>query len=234
MPQSKEALKASLLSLPDLLEVIASAEDDGVAYIPIGIGAAVAHNLAAKGCSVVIHYNSSSSGKDAQQLAETLRADYKVECIVLQADLSADSGPEGFVMAVKDEWTKTHSSFQIDILINNAGMVHNAILGEINAADFHKVYRINTLAPLLTMQAVMPHLPHDRSGRVVNVSSVSSTTGFVDQSIYGGSKAALEACTKSWARQLAERCTVNAVNPGKLPSLCFEHNIVTYCRARQD
>ncbi|KAK3672021.1 hypothetical protein LTR78_007990 [Recurvomyces mirabilis] len=93
-------------------------------------------------------------------------------------------------------------------------MVHNAILGECNSTDFYKVYRINTLAPLLTMQAVMPFLPNDRSGRVVNVSSVSSTTGFVDQSIYGGSKAALEACTKSWARQLAERCTVNAVNPG--------------------
>jgi len=93
-------------------------------------------------------------------------------------------------------------------------MVHTALLGDINVQDFFKVYRINALSPLLVTQAVLPYLPHDRNGRIVNVSSVSSQTGFPDQSVYGGSKAALESCTRSWARQLAKRATVNAINPG--------------------
>jgi NAD(P)-dependent dehydrogenase (short-subunit alcohol dehydrogenase family) len=57
-------------------------------------------------------------------------------------------------------------------------------------------------------------LPRDRSGRIVNISSVSSSAGFSEQSVYGGTKAALEAMTRTWARELSERCTVNAINPG--------------------
>ncbi len=65
------------------------------------------------------------------------------------------------------------------------------------------------------MQAAQPHLPKDRSGRIINISSVSSSCGFVGQSVYGGTKAALEAMTWTWARELAENCTaVNGVNPG--------------------
>ena len=64
------------------------------------------------------------------------------------------------------------------------------------------------------MVAVEPYLPKDRSGRVVNLSSVSSSTGFEGQTIYGGTKAAVEAMTRTWSREFRNRCTVNAVNPG--------------------
>lgn len=163
---------------------------------------------------MAIHYNSPSSANAARSLADDLAKKNEVRCEIFQTDLSTDDGPEAFISQVKAKFSTSDGHFQIDILINNAGMVHNAVLGEITVADFFKVYRINTLAPLLTMQAAMPYLPHDRSGRVVNVSSVSSQTGFPDQSIYGGSKAALESCTRSWSRQLVERATVNAINPG--------------------
>lgn len=76
------------------------------------------------------------------------------------------------------------------------------------------MFRVNVLGPLMLMQAVLPYLPHDRTGRIVNLSSISSSAGFAGQSVYGGSKAALEGFTRSWARELAERGTVNAVNPG--------------------
>lgn len=162
----------------------------------------------------MIHYNSTKSEADAQKLADTLSKQHLVRCEIIQADLTTDGVPESFIQEIKSRFQATDGTFQIDILINNAGMVHNAELGEIKVADFLKVYRINALAPLMVMQAVMPYLPTDRSGRVVNVSSVSSQTGFTDQSIYGGSKAAIESCTRSWARQLGERATVNAINPG--------------------
>lgn len=179
-----------------------------------GIGGACAENLASKGCNIALHYNSNSSEKDAIALAKSLTSTQDVRVEIFQADLSQDEGPDAFIAAVKSKFSGADGHFQIDILVNNAGMVHCGVLGEIKVADFFKVYRINALAPLLTMQAVMPYLPYDRSGRVVNVSSVSSQTGFPDQSIYGGSKAALESCTRSWSRQLSERATVNAINPG--------------------
>ena len=104
--------------------------------------------------------------------------------------------------------------FQIDILINNAGVARNGTLGNITIQDYEYVFHINVLGPLLVMQAVLPFLPHDRSGRIVNVSSISSSAAFVGQSVYGASKAAVEGFTRTWARELAERGTVNAVNPG--------------------
>lgn len=86
--------------------------------------------------------------------------------------------------------------------------------GPIDADHFNWIYTINVLAPLLLAQACAEYLPTDRSGRIINVSSVSSSLGFAGQSVYGGTKAALEAMTRSWARELADRATVNAVNPG--------------------
>ena len=76
------------------------------------------------------------------------------------------------------------------------------------------MYNVNVLAPLLLTQAVAPFLPNDRSGRIVNVSSVSSSIGYEGQSIYAGTKAALEGMTRTWSRELYRNCTVNAVNPG--------------------
>lgn len=88
--------------------------------------------------------------------------------------------------------------------------------GPIEETQFDKHYKVNVLAPLLLMQACAPYLPTDRSGRVVNVSSVSSSIGYEGQSIYAGTKAAVEAMTRVWSRELAENCTVNCVNPGPI------------------
>lgn len=108
---------------------------------------------------------------------------------------------------------------QVDILVNCAGVSSNQALndgeqGPIKEEEFNRVYNVNVLAPLLLTQALVPYLPKDRSGRIVNVSSVSSSIGYEGQSVYAGSKAALEAMTRTWSRELASRATVNAVNPG--------------------
>lgn len=113
----------------------------------------------------------------------------------------------------------SNKPFQIDILINNAGVSSNQHMndtkqGAIQELEFHRVYNVNVLAPLLLTQAVAPHLPANRGGRIVNVSSVSSSIGYQGQSVYAGSKAALEAMTRTWSHELATRATVNAVNPG--------------------
>lgn len=102
----------------------------------------------------------------------------------------------------------------VDILINNAGVGGDYKIGEVPVPEFHRIYAVNVLAPICVTQALLPFLPHDRSGRIINISSVASSMGFTTHTLYGGTKAALEAMTRTWARELSERATVNAVNPG--------------------
>ncbi|KAJ6442109.1 short-chain dehydrogenase [Purpureocillium lavendulum] len=198
-----------------------------------GIGAAVARRFAAKGCNLLLVFTSESSRQPTDQLCRELAAAHQVRCSSVQADLS---GPEAAAHKIVDAAQGFFASyqgasagtggdgsgsggFQIDMLVNNAGVSSNQTmndpaLGPIVADEFTRVYNVNVLAPLLLTQAVAPFLPRDRSGRVVNVSSVSSSIGYQGQSVYAGSKAALEAMTRTWSRELAGRATVNAVNPG--------------------
>ena len=186
-----------------------------------GIGAAISKNLASKGCSLLLVYTSDSSTEPTKALCQQLQSEYGSLCVPIQADLSDPTrAAPHIVETAKNNFAHPRSGrFQIDILINNAGIAGNKHLndaeeGPIEITQFDEQYHINVLAPLLLMQAVAPYLPKDRSGRVVNVSSVSSSIGCEGQSIYAGTKAALESMTRVWARELAEHCTVNCINPG--------------------
>jgi 3-oxoacyl-[acyl-carrier protein] reductase len=129
--------------------------------------------------------------------------------------MGESNGPAHLVTTSKNHFSHPKTGkFQIDIIINNAGVAKNEFLPNVSTFEFERQYRINVLGPLLLVQAAMEYLPHDRSGRIVNLSSVSSSEGFMGQSIYGGTKAALEAMTRTWSRELNSRATVNAINPG--------------------
>lgn len=133
------------------------------------------------------------------------------------------NGPEHLVTTAKNNFSHAKSGkFQIDIIINNAGIATGLFIEETTPEAFTKIYAINVLGPLLLIKAALPYLPHDRSGRIVNLSSISASLGFHKQSLYGGTKAALEAMTRTWSRELAERATVNAVNPGPVASDMYE------------
>ncbi|KAH7312395.1 hypothetical protein B0I35DRAFT_436894 [Stachybotrys elegans] len=187
-----------------------------------GIGAATARRLASKGCNLLLVYTSDSSKQPTEELCKQLSSAYQVQCSPAQADLSSPADASALILEAAQAFFASYSpgaKFRIDILINCAGVSSNQFLndpkrGAIDAAEFTRVYAVNVLAPLLLTQAVAPFLPTDRSGRIVNVSSVSSSIGYQGQSVYAGSKAALEAMTRTWSRELAERATVNAVNPG--------------------
>ena len=133
------------------------------------------------------------------------------------------TGAEYLVNTAKNHFSHPRTGkFQIDIVINNAAIAENVPLQEVTPEGFHKMYAVNVLGPILVMKAVLPYLPHDRSGRVVNLSSVSASMGFKDQTLYGGTKAALEAMTRTWSRELAERATVNAINPGPVETEMYD------------
>ncbi|KAJ5113596.1 3-oxoacyl-(Acyl-carrier-protein) reductase [Penicillium angulare] len=183
-----------------------------------GIGEAIARNLASKGVSLILNFTSESSRGPTNELCASLAAAHGVRCESVQADLGKPEEAVKAILGVTQEKFSSSGKLQIDILINNAGVSADRNLndakGPIDAENFNWHYTINVLAPLLLTQAVAPYLPNDRSGRIVNISSVSSSLGFVGQSVYGGTKAALESMTRTWARELADKATVNAVNPG--------------------
>jgi NAD(P)-dependent dehydrogenase (short-subunit alcohol dehydrogenase family) len=180
-----------------------------------GIGVEIARNLASKGCNVVINYTSDSSTQTAEDLASELSAEYGIKALAVQASMGSENGPKHLVEVTKNNFAHPKSGkFQLDVIINNAGVAGNNFVENVDCEDFARQFNINVRGPLLLLQAAIPYLPTDRSGRIVNLSSVSSSLGYKGQSIYGGTKAALESMTRTWSRELAERCTVNAINPG--------------------
>ncbi|KUI72573.1 3-oxoacyl-[acyl-carrier-protein] reductase FabG [Cytospora mali] len=199
------------------------------------IGAAIAENLASKGCNVVLNYTSQSSTSLTRELSKKLESKYGIQTLGVQADLGTPHGPASLIEATRKHFSSSPPTpdykFQIDILVNNAGVAKNDKLPDIKVEDFEFTYRVNVLGPLLVMQAAAPHLPTDRSGRVVNLSSISSDCGFLGQSVYGGSKAAVEAMTRVWARELSERATVNAVNPGPVEGPMYASNSEEFKKA---
>lgn len=188
----------------------------------LGIGAGIAQRLASKGCNFLLTFTSDSSKLLTLTICEQLSSAHQIKCASVQADLANPTDATKIIVRAAQNLFSTYNEdgkFQIDILVNNAEVSSNQYLndatkGIISGDEFHRVYTINVLAPLLLTQAVAPHLPIDRTGRIVNVSSVSSSIGYQGQSIYAGSKAALEAMTRTWSRELAAHATVNAINPG--------------------
>jgi 3-oxoacyl-[acyl-carrier protein] reductase len=140
-----------------------------------------------------------------------------------RADITTPEGCARIIEACKAGFpvnAKT-GQLQVDILVHSAALFHAMPLEAVTVEDFHKVYAINVLGPILLTQAVKPYLPTDRSGRIVNVSSVGSKVGLAYLTLYGGTKGALEAMTRTWARELAENCTVNSINPGSTMTEMF-------------
>ncbi|KAI0102016.1 short-chain dehydrogenase [Nemania sp. FL0031] len=197
-----------------------------------GIGEAIASKLASYGANLVLGYTSPYSKPNVEALAKDLELKHNVKALSIQADLGTVEGPKSFIETIKGSSAllKPDSPFQIDIIVNNAGVAHNNLLPAITVDQFEISYRVNVLGPLLLTQAAEPYLPRDRSGRIVNLSSVSSTAGFEEQSVYGGTKAALEAMTRTWARELSERCTVNAINPGPVLTEMYANNTPEFKR----
>lgn len=180
-----------------------------------GIGAAICTNLASKGCNLVMNYTSDNSQSKTQDLASQLQQEHGIQCLPVQADMGNENGPAHIVDMARNNFTHPKTKkFQLDILINNAGVAGKTTIQDSTCEEFAWLYNVNVRGPLLLMKAALPYLPHDRSGRIVNLSSVSSSLGFEGDGMYGGTKAALEAMTRTWARECSERATVNCVNPG--------------------
>ncbi|TLD23858.1 hypothetical protein PspLS_06333 [Pyricularia sp. CBS 133598] len=180
-------------------------------------GAVVAEHFASRGANVVINYATEGSTPKAEALAKRFESQYGVKALPVLADLSQVESAQNIVDAAKAHFTDPATGrFQIDIIVNNAAVVNAQGLEQLDLDLFQTTFDVNCRAPALLIKAAIPHLPNDRSGRIVNISSATTTWGVWWQTAYAGTKGALEAMTRVWARELAERATVNTVSPGPM------------------
>jgi 3-oxoacyl-[acyl-carrier protein] reductase len=102
-------------------------------------------------------------------------------------------------------------------LVNNAAVGHNGVLASMHNRPLEQLIRVNTLSPIILTKYVVRHMMVDRSGRIVNISSINAFTGYSGLSVYGATKAAMIGFTRSLAREVGQlEVTVNAIAPGFL------------------
>ncbi|GAB7360417.1 hypothetical protein MBLNU230_g8373t1 [Neophaeotheca triangularis] len=181
-----------------------------------GIGAGLALDLAQRGANVTLTYTNPNSQAPTEALVQKITSTTASKAIAVQADLKLPTSPSKIIDA-----TLLAFGPSIDILINNAAIISDAAIADISPAHFDEIFHTNVRAPLLMLQAVLPHLR--RPGRIINISSVGARQGYPNVGMYAASKAALEGLTRNWAVELGrDGTTVNAVNPGPVQTEMLE------------
>ncbi len=165
-----------------------------------GIGAAIARELTAGGCSVVLGYLGIPSEEEA---AKALAAELGQEAI--EGDVSRPDTAQALVEACGE----------LDILVNNAGITRDGLLVRMSDADWEELLAVNLNSVFYTCRAAVRGMMRRRSGSIVNLSSVVGVHGNPGQTNYSASKAGVIGFTKSLAREAGSRgVRVNAVAPG--------------------
>jgi 3-oxoacyl-[acyl-carrier protein] reductase len=170
-----------------------------------GIGAAIAKQLAAEGAAVVVNYSSSKTGAD-KVVGEITSQGGKA--IAVQANVSKQ-------VDIERLFAETKKAFgRLDILVNNAGVYEFSPLENVTEEHFHKHFNLNVLGLLLAVQAATKQFDA-AGGSIINLSSIVSTLAIPNAAVYSGTKAAVDAITRSLASELGPRkIRVNAIRPG--------------------
>lgn len=170
-----------------------------------GIGASVALQFAKEGAHVVVNYNSSKE-----------EANYVVNRIVKNGGkaiaIQANMAKEQDIRRLFEESEKAFG--KIDILVNNAGIYESKSLEDITSEHFYKMFDLNVLGLIFASQEAAKYF-RQNGGSIINISSVAATTPSPAYSVYSGTKAAVDALTRSLAAELGPRnIRVNSINPG--------------------
>jgi len=175
-----------------------------------GIGRAIAIELAVRGASVVVNYNASAAA--AQEVVQAIES-AGGKAIAVKANVSKMEEAVALVKAATDAFGK------VDILVNNAGTTRDTLLMSMKEDDWDIVIDTDLKSVFNCCKAVARQMIRQRSGRIINISSVVGLAGQAGQTNYAAAKAGVIGFTKSLAKELGSRSiTVNAVAPGFIPT----------------
>ncbi len=171
-----------------------------------GIGKAIALRLAQQGADICFSYRGNAEA--AQATVGEIEALGR-RAMSVQADVTQAEAAEELVKAALDAYGK------VDILVNNAGITRDDLIMRMKPEDWRDVLETNLFGAFWTLKAVTRPMLRAKSGRIINITSVSGQAGQMGQANYSSAKAGLIGLTKAAARELGSRgITVNAVAPG--------------------
>lgn len=171
-----------------------------------GIGRAIAIALAKEGAEVIINYNGSE--KRAEEVKQTIEENGG-KASIYKCNVSDFKACEIMIKDVVKEYG------HLDILVNNAGITRDGLIMKMKEEDFDAVLNVNLKGTFNTIRHSARQMLKQRSGKIINISSVSGILGNAGQANYAASKAGVIGLTKTMARELGSRgITVNAIAPG--------------------
>ena len=175
-----------------------------------GIGAAIAAELAGQGATVIVNHRD-SAGQAAAVVAQIVAAGG--HAVAIQADVSKLDDAQRLVKETLDHFGR------LDILVNNAGTTRDTLLLMMSEEAWDVVIETNLKSAYNCSKAALRPMFKQRSGRIINITSVSGLAGQAGQTNYSASKAGLIGFTKAMAKEVGPRgITVNAVAPGFVPT----------------
>lgn len=171
-----------------------------------GIGRATAVTFAKNGYNVAVNYNKSSD--IAEKLCFELEQ-FGVKSKAFRCDVADKSAVNEMIRKIEADFGK------ITVLVNNAGIAEQALFSDISEEMWDRMFDVNVKSAYNCTQAVLPHMIHNKYGRIINVSSMWGISGASCEVHYSASKAALIGFTKALAKEVGlSGITVNCVAPG--------------------
>ena len=171
-----------------------------------GIGRAIATELARRGWAVAIGYRARRD--KAKELAQQL-TEAGCRAMICQADVSRREEVEAMVRRVEENFGP------VSLLVNNAGIAGQSLFQELTEERWHEFFSVNVDGAFYASRAVLPHMLHEHTGCIVNISSIWGQRGASCEVAYSATKAALIGLTRSLAAELApSHIRVNCVAPG--------------------